>query len=278
MSTPYGQGGQQGDPAPQWPPYGQPGTPASSGQDSSAQPASGQQSGYPSQGYDQTASYEQQPPYGQPSYGQPSYGQPSGAQPTYGQPAQSGYGQPAAYGAGGYDQPSYGQQAGYGAQEPSYGQSAGYAQPGYGQPAYGQPAYGQPAYGQPAYGQQGGFGQPASPVSPKKSNKGLMIGVSALVAVLAIAALVLFVYPGPLKKGDTFDNTKVAQGVTKILTDAPPAGYGKTGVTAVTCPADRPVTANSAFTCSATIDGSPKTVIITVKDDKGRYEVGVPST
>ena len=80
-----------------------------------------------------------------------------------------------------------------------------------------------------------------------------------------------------IKKGDTFDNTKVAAGVTKILTDPPPAGYGTTGVSSVTCPADQPVKTGTTFDCTATINGAPKTVHIIVKDDSGKYEVGVPN-
>ncbi len=66
-------------------------------------------------------------------------------------------------------------------------------------------------------------------------------------------------------------------GVTKILTDPPPDGYGATGVTAVTCPADQPVKTGTTFNCTATINGARKTVTLTVKDDKGKYEVGVPN-
>lgn len=74
-----------------------------------------------------------------------------------------------------------------------------------------------------------------------------------------------------------FDGTKVADGVTKILTAAPPGGYGATGVSRVRCPAAQPVIADSTFTCTATIDGAQKSIMITVKDAGGKYEVGVPS-
>ena len=76
---------------------------------------------------------------------------------------------------------------------------------------------------------------------------------------------------------DIFDAVKVAAGVRKILTDAPPAGYGTAGVGEVTCPANQPVVAGSSFTCSASINGAQKSILITVEDDSGRYQVGVPS-
>lgn len=263
MSTPYGQGGQQGDPTQQWPQYGQPGYQPPTGQQSGAQPGVyGQQP--PQQPQYPAPAYDPQAPYGQPGYGQqPSYGQPS-----YGSaPGGAGYG-------GGYDQPGYGQ--------PGYGQPT--SAPSYGglEAPYGQSGYGQPGgFGQPVYGQPGGFGPPASygssasPAPPKKSNRGLMIGVAALVAVLAIAAVVLFLYPGVLNK-KVFDHTKVEAGVTKILTDAPPNGYGQTGVTGTSCPSDQTVKTGATFTCTATVGGNQKQITVTVKDDSGKYEVGVP--
>jgi hypothetical protein len=102
-----------------------------------------------------------------------------------------------------------------------------------------------------------------------------MIGIAALVAVLAIAAVVLFLYPGFLNK-KVFDHAKVEAGVTKILTDAPPNGYGQTGVTGTSCPSDQAVKTGATFTCTATVGGSQKQITVTVKDDSGKYEVGVP--
>ena len=75
----------------------------------------------------------------------------------------------------------------------------------------------------------------------------------------------------------TFNADKVAAGVSKILTDPTPGGYGQTGVSDVTCPPREPVVVNSTFTCTATINGAPKSILITVKDESGKYEVGVPS-
>lgn len=78
-------------------------------------------------------------------------------------------------------------------------------------------------------------------------------------------------------RGVTFDSAKVASGVRKILTDAPPAGYGITGVTDTSCPNDQPVRTGTTFLCHATIDNASKAIQITVKDDAGLYEVGPPT-
>ncbi|MBO4204762.1 hypothetical protein [Micromonospora echinofusca] len=76
--------------------------------------------------------------------------------------------------------------------QPAYGQPAYGQQPGYGQPISGQPAYGQPGYDQPVgYPQQPGFPPPqfGTPIPPKKSNKGLVIGLSVGAAVVVLLAL-----------------------------------------------------------------------------------------
>lgn len=75
----------------------------------------------------------------------------------------------------------------------------------------------------------------------------------------------------------TFDTTRVDADVTKKLTDPAPGGYGQSGVTGVTCPDNQPVVIGSTFTCTATINGTSKSVLITVKDSNGKYEVGIPS-
>lgn len=175
---PGGQGGQ--NPWAQQGGYGQPG-----------QPAYGQPSG-PQPGYGQDPYGQQQGGYGQPQ--QPGYGQPSGPQPGYGQDP---YGQQQGYGQQGYNP----QQGGYGQQPGQYGtQPYGQQQPG----AYGQQpgAYGQQPGGfgqQPGgYGQPGAYGQPGYPQgdpyggTPKKSKKGLFIGLgigaAAIAVVIAVAA------------------------------------------------------------------------------------------
>ncbi len=233
MSTPYGQGG---DPNPQqWSGY------------------TGPTSGSTPSPYGQGQGDQWGAPQGQPGYGQqaPGYGQPGYGQPAYGQP---GYGQP------GYGQ---GQQAGYGAQPPNYGQS-GYGQQDVGQ-GYGQQQYGQ--YGQ-NYNQYGGQGQPA-----KSSNKGLIIGLSSLVAVLAILAILLFLWPGWLNK-KVFDQKAVEGAVVSLVKDS----YNM-NATAASCPkaGATQVKAGNTFDCTVTVDGDQKTLTVTVKDDAGKYEVGVPT-
>lgn len=246
MSTPYGQ---SGDPNPQqWSGYTGPAsgsTPSPYGQQGQGDQWGAQQGqpGYGQQGQgDQWGAQQGQPGYGQqaPGYGQPGYGQPSYGQPGYGQ----------------------GPQVGYGAPPPSYGQ------PGYGQQDVGQ-GYGQPQYGQ--YGQNYGpygQGQPA-----RSSNKGLIIGLSSLVAVLAVLAILLFLWPGWLNK-QVFDQKAVEGAVVNLVKDS----YNM-DATAASCPkaGDTRVKAGNTFDCTVTVDGGQKTVTVTVKDDKGTYEVGVPN-
>ncbi len=74
-----------------------------------------------------------------------------------------------------------------------------------------------------------------------------------------------------------FDHVKVEAGVTKILTDAAPNGYGLQGVSGISCPSDQPVKVGAKFTCTGTVGGSQRQITITVKDDAGRYEVAPPS-
>jgi hypothetical protein len=142
------------------------------------------------------------PTYGRPQLpppGQP--GQPQAGQPQPGQPGQPGQ-QPGQTQAGTQwaapGQPAPQQQA-------PYGQQPGYQQPGAQQPAYGQQAYGQASYGQPSYaqapapyaygygytGQQGGGTNGLAAASLACGLGGLLIGISAPVAIpLGIAALV----------------------------------------------------------------------------------------
>lgn len=178
MSTPYGQGGDQGPQ--QWSGY------------------QGQGSQYGQQG--QSDSWAQGPS---------GYGQQGGSDPAgYGQQGYAGQGgyQPAAQG---YGQPGgYGQQSGY-AESGGYPPASGYSQQqGYGAGQYGQQDYNQ--YGQqPNYNQYGG--------APAKSgNKPLLIGLIAAAVALAVVAVLLFLWPGWLNK-KVFDQDAVQKAVTELV-------------------------------------------------------------
>jgi hypothetical protein len=264
--------------------------------------------------YGSQPSYQQQP-YGQPPAHNPAgYGQPSGPGAGYGQGAgQQGwggqqYGQGADYSQGGgqqgwgqqFGQPAdYGQPAGqqggsqpgwgqqYGQPAEAYGQPGGYGQSGYGQPGYGQPGFGQQpsAYPQPGYGAynqsagapSGGFGAATlDQPPPKKSNQGLIIAIVVVVVLAALAAVALFVWPGFLNK-KVFDERQVTAGVTKVLTEGSPTGYGLNGVTDVSCPSGQEVKAGITFQCTLNLNGTAKTVNIKVIDDQGTYQVDPPS-
>jgi hypothetical protein len=253
MSTPYGGND------PQQPQYGQ--------QPGGAYPPSG------SQEQPQWGQQPQQPPYdpnqqqwGQPQ--QPQQPQQWGQQPGgYTPPQQPQWGQqPPPYGqqpGGGY--PQSGPQA-----QPQYGQQPGGAYPQSGPQA--QPQYGQQQPGQYDYGQQQfpGAGAPEGE-KPAKSKKGLLIGVIAAVAVVAVVLFTAFVAPGFLKT-QVFNNTQMQADVQKLLTET----YKIDGVTGVTCPAEQKVADGAKFECTATIAGKPQQVPITVKGDGGNYEVSPP--
>jgi hypothetical protein len=199
---------------------------------------------------------------------QPQYGQqPGGAYPPSGpQPQQPGYGQSQG--------PQHQQQWG---QQPQYGQQPGYPQqpPQYGQPQQEQPggAYPPQQYGQPG---QYDYGQPGYPGPPqageKKSKKGLLIGIVALVVAGALVGVLGFVAPGFFVT-KVFDNQAVQTGVTKVLTQ----NYKIAGVTGVTCPAQQEVKDGLTFECTANVAGKPVRVPITVKGTGGNYEVGTPA-
>lgn len=74
----------------------------------------------------------------------------------------------------------------------------------------------------------------------------------------------------------TFNSATVAADVRKILTDSPPTGYGILGVADVSCPNDQPVKVGATFLCHITINNASKSVKITVRDNEGRYQVGIP--
>jgi len=257
MSTPYG--GNDPQQQPQWgqqPGYGQ--------QPGGAQPPSGPQQ-QPQWGqqpqYDPSQTQQQQPQWGQ----QPAPYDPSQQQPGYPQqdPSQTQQQQPQQWG----QQPQYGQQ-------PGYPQSGPQQQPGYPQSGpQQQPQYGQQQPGQYDYGQSQFPGTQGEAQDKPKSKKGLFLGIGALVVIIAAVGILGFVTPGWFNT-QVFNNTQMQTDVQKLLTET----YGIKEISAVTCPSGQEVKDGVKFTCTATIEGKPQEVPITVKGDTGNYEVSPPAT
>lgn len=296
---------------------GQPGDRGSSAPPTTAEPAYGRQS-WPQSAQQSWAAGQQaapqqswqpdqQSPAQQPWSGAPDGGAsawaPGGSDRSGGAWSQPGeqYGGPGGYGhpSGGWDRGSagagqqYGQggypsgpdhQGGYGsgaqgqpgtyAQPNGYGQSAGYAQSG---------GYGGGYEQSSGYGQQPSWGAPGgAPSAPPKKSNGLLIGIVALVVVLALAAVALFVWPRPLKgvgpfKNDVFDAQQMNRDVAQVLSNAAPAGYGLSGVSNVNCPSGQEVVVDRTFTCSLQLDGRQTELTIKVLSGSGEYQVNPPN-
>lgn len=99
-----------------------------------------------------------------------------------------------------------------------------------------------------------------------------LIVIGGVVLILALVGVLGFVAPGFFVK-KVFDASAVQTGVTTILTN----DYKLTSVSGVTCPAQQEVKVGATFTCTASVDGSDRTVPITVKTSDGSYEVGRPT-
>ncbi|WP_394360982.1 DUF4333 domain-containing protein [Amycolatopsis sp. SB7-3] len=215
---------------------------------------------------------QQQPQWGQ----QPGYGQqPGGAQPPSGPQQQPQWGQQPQYDPSQtqQQQPQWGQQPQYG-QQPGYPQSGPQQQPGYPQSGpQQQPQYGQQQPGQYDYGQSQFPGTQGEAQDKPKSKKGLFIGIGALVVIIAAVGILGFVTPGWFNT-QVFNNTQMQTDVQKLLTET----YGIKEISAVTCPSGQEVKDGVKFTCTATIEGKPQEVPITVKGDTGNYEVSPPAT
>lgn len=162
----------------------------------------------------------------------------------------------------------------WGQQPPNTGMPRGYPQQQGGfapQPPPQQYGYG-PQYQQPAgqFPPPGGFGPP-----PRKKRSALpwvLGGAGALVVVAAAVVLVLgFVAPGWFVRS-VFDASSVEKGVEQTLKGS----YGLAGVGSVSCPGGQPVRTGDRFDCQVRIGAEDKTVTVTVKTDKGVYEVGHP--
>jgi Domain of unknown function (DUF4333) len=180
---------------------------------------------------------------------------PGSGQHAYGPP--SAYGEHPGYGGSGYPPPGYGQQPPYG--QPGYPPPGSGQQPGYGQPGYPQQPYGQQPYGYPGYGQPPQYAQsPPQPPAPKKKRTGLVIGLSAVVVVAAVA-VVLSLVLGPRVLNRSAVQRDVATQFEK-----------REGV-AITLRCDQRMTLSdrATYSCAGTTaDGEHVTLEITVTDAK----------
>ncbi|CAM01571.1 uncharacterized protein DUF4333 [Saccharopolyspora erythraea NRRL 2338] len=183
------------------------------------------------------------------------YGPPGGQQPPWGQQPQ---------GPGPY--PGGVPQSGYGCGQPGgYGHQGGYGGQPYGAP----PApYGQ--YPQGGFGGQPGFGGPA-PEKRKRRALPWVLGGVVLVVVAAAVFVLGFVAPGWFVRS-VFDAESVEKGVRQTLETS----YRLGDVGPVTCPSGQAVQPGHSFDCRVTVEGRQQSVKVTVKNDKGTYEVGHP--
>jgi len=170
-------------------------------------------------------------------------------------------------GGGSYGQfPDYGQQP-YGGSAPGYPPPQGYGPP----PGY----YGPPQgyYGPLQYGQQPGYppyGAGAPAPTPRRGKGRLFFAIGVLV-VLGLVAFIGFVAPG-LWVSKVLDQNAVQDGVRGILTSK----YNVAKVEKVSCPADQQVRIGAQFTCQVVIAGAATSVIVTVTDSNGTYQVARP--
>lgn len=169
-----------------------------------------------------------------------------------------------------------------------YGPAGGYPQWGQAPPGAGMHPGGYPAappgyapqppqpHGNPYLGHQPppfatapGFGAPPPP--KRRSPLPWVLGGLGAVLVVAVVLVLGFVTPGWFVRS-VFDASSVEKGVTDILRHS----YRLGGVGQVSCPPDQPVEPGHHFDCTASVGAEQKTVTVTVKNDKGVYEVGHP--
>ncbi|WP_433284215.1 DUF4333 domain-containing protein [Pseudonocardia sp. CA-142604] len=199
-------------------------------------------------------------PYGQPPQPQPGlppYGQPHPGQPPYGQPQQ--FGQPP------YGRPQQGPQQPYGGPQPGGPQQ-------FGSPGWGQQPTQQWAGQQPAGQQPWGQARPPAPAPAGKSGaKRLLLPIIGGVVVIAVIAVLGFVWPG-FFVSKVFDQAALQDGVQRVL-----AQNYNLDVSAVQCDAGIRVSEGTSFECQATVDGATVKVPITITSPDGAYEVGRPA-
>ena len=131
-----------------------------------------------------------------------------------------------------------------------------------------------------APGQATGWGQPGPgwggpyPPQPRKPFPWKAVGlvVAALIVIaLIVLGLLAFVVGPRFARVDVLDADSVTQGVTRVVTED-----WRRQITGVTCPSDQEVRPGATFTCSATVDGRPAQVPVSIIDASGTYSVGQP--
>jgi hypothetical protein len=112
-------------------------------------------------------------------------------------------------------------------------------------------------------------------VRPRRRPSWLIYAGLLTAVVAAVTVVVGFVSPG-LFVVRKLDITQAQAGVEHILTD--PAGYGAKRVSDVTCnDGHSPIIhKGESFTCQVTIDRVKQLFVVTLTDDAGSYQVGLP--
>ncbi len=89
--------------------------------------------------------------------------------------------------------------------------------------------------------------------------------------VLGVVAVLGFATPGWFVR-PVFDAAGVQKGIAQTLRES----YRISGVEQVRCPDGQSVSAGNQFDCRVRIGGEAKAVTISVKNERGVYEVGHP--
>ncbi|WP_433869288.1 DUF4333 domain-containing protein [Saccharopolyspora sp. CA-218241] len=146
-----------------------------------------------------------------------------------------------------------------------YGPPGGYPQqpPGYGYGGYAAPQ-------QPEMFGGRGFGGPQPP-RRKRSALPWVLTAVGLVVVAAVVGVLGFIAPGWFNR-TVLDASSVEKGVERTLAES----YQLAGIEQVRCPEGEPVEPGRRFECQVRVDGQTRTVVITVKNERGVYEVGHP--
>lgn len=98
-----------------------------------------------------------------------------------------------------------------------------------------------------------------------------LVAFGALLLTAALLGVVGFLAPGWFVR-TVFDAQSVQKGVEQTLRDS----YQINGVQRVQCPSGEPVRTGNQFDCQVRIDGQNKVVPVSVKTERGVYEVGHP--